>query len=108
MVLMALTLTLYLLSLVGGDIFGWTARTEVGLLAAGSWLAWITCVMEQLMAPGVVFGAEAAYFTYLWWKKRKGRGKKALKQLGAKSRALVEALVRQMTPIPSPVGGGVS
>jgi predicted negative regulator of RcsB-dependent stress response len=63
--------------------------------------------VERLAGTGVIFFALAAYFTWQWWKhRRNGRMKKAAKALGAKSKARVEALVRQMTrsPIPSPVG----
>ena len=60
-------------------------------------------------AMSSVVGAVAtSYFAVLWWRnRRKGRGRRVAKQLGAKSRALVEALVENMTrsPIPSPAGG---
>jgi hypothetical protein len=51
----------------------------------------------------VFFGSLAVAGIWLWWiNRRKGRGKKALRQLGAKSKARVDALVRQMTPSPTP------
>lgn len=52
-------------------------------------------------------GLFAAFYTWLWWRnRRKGRWKRAAKELGAKSRARVEALVEQMTPSPIPVPAG--
>jgi hypothetical protein len=90
-----------------GNLGGcWGPRTGYGLSAVGCWVGWLACVVERLEGAGVIWGLLAAYFTWQWWKRRKGRGKKALKELGAKSRARVEALVRQMTrsPIPSPAG----
>lgn len=52
-------------------------------------------------------GSLAAYWAWMWWRgRRKGRMKKALKELGAKSQARVDALVERLTPspIPSPAG----
>jgi hypothetical protein len=81
---------------------------EFGFYAVGSWLVYFANIIDFSLGWAVVFGAIAVLCTYAWWKnRRKGRGKKALKQIGAKSRARVQALVRQMTPspIPSPAGG---
>ncbi len=50
--------------------------------------------------------AIGTFFMWLWWKnRRKGQGKRAMKTLGAKSRAKIEVMARQLTPspIPSPV-----
>lgn len=59
------------------------------------------------LAPGALGVLLAVVYTIAWWRnRRKGRGRKALKELGAKSRARVRSLVRRMTPspIPSPAG----
>jgi hypothetical protein len=79
-----------------------------GFAAVGFWLLFLLEVLERSPRFAALYLLLAAYATYLWWKnRRKGRGKKALKALGAKSRALVQALVRRMTqsPIPSPAEG---
>ena len=52
-------------------------------------------------------GAAAVLHAWLWWRgRRKGRMKKALKELGAKSRARIEALVERLSPSPIPAPGG--
>lgn len=79
-----------------------------GLYAIGNWVSFIANVMEGSTIWAALFGLLAALFTWLWWKgRRRGRGRRALRELGAKSRARIEAMVRNMTPspIPSPAGG---
>ncbi|MFV2172265.1 hypothetical protein ACFHW2_12230 [Actinomadura sp. LOL_016] len=78
------------------------------LFAIGFWLAFIACAVSQDVFRTAFFGSGAVLFTWLWWKNRpRGRGRRALRELGAKSRARVRALADRMTPspIPSPVGG---
>lgn len=78
------------------------------LYAVGCWIAFVTAVLDGDAFFTAANGLLAAWFTWKWWKNRRsGRGKRALKDLGAKSRARIERLVRQMTPspIPTPVGG---
>lgn len=73
------------------DAFGWVGVIDASLMWA------------------VIYGLFAAYFTWLWWRgRRNGRRRKALKDLGAKSRARIEAMVRQMSPSPIPAPGGAS
>lgn len=79
-----------------------------GTYAIACWLAFLSNVIDRSPDWATWSGLLAVVCTYLWWKnRREGRGKKAAKALGAKSKARVQALVRQMTPspIPSPVGG---
>jgi hypothetical protein len=79
-----------------------------GAYAIAGWLAFLSNVIDQSPGWSTWSGLVAAFCTYLWWKNRRnGRWKKAAKALGAKSKARVQALVRQITPspIPSPVGG---
>lgn len=67
--------------------FGWIASAIVGgvyLLADGEHPVWT-----------VIAGANAGLAAYLWWRKRKRR-KRAPRAYGAKSRALVDAVVRKM------------
>lgn len=67
----------------------------------------ILSVIHGDKVSAVITGVFAVIAAYYWWKnRRKGKWKRAAKELGAKSRARVEALARQMTPspIPSPVG----
>ena len=54
-------------------------------------------------------GCLAAYWAWMWWRgRRKGRMKKAAKELGAKSRARIDALVERLSPSPIPTPGGAS
>lgn len=48
----------------------------------------------------------AAAAAFWWWRNGGGRWRRAARELGAKSKARVEALVERMTrsPIPSPAG----
>lgn len=77
------------------------------LYAIGAWLVFVACLMVGAIYPAAVFGVLAVLATRRWWNgRRKGRGRKALKELGDKSRRRVQALVDRMTPspIPSPAG----
>ena len=82
---------------------GWIVSAIVGgvyLLAEGEHPVWT-----------VIAGANAGLAAYLWWRKRKRR-KRAPRAYGAKSRALVQALVRRareqarprpvLRPLPNP------
>lgn len=83
------------------------AHITYGLFAIGYWLGFLGSVMEANPLGAVLYGLLAAFFTWLWWKgRRKGRGRRALRELGDKSRRRIRALVDQITPspIPSPVG----
>lgn len=71
------------------------------------------CAMSNFMDGRLGWGAfnatTAALLAWAWWNKGGGkRTKKAARELGAKSRARVEDLVRQMTPSPIPNLGGAS
>lgn len=90
------------------EVTGANKILGLGLQAIGMWIGFVSVVADGSMWA-TVNGLLAIWCTYVWWKNRRnGRGKKALRELGARSRARVEAMVRQMTPspIPSPVGGG--
>lgn len=79
-----------------------------GLYAAGLWLDFVDAVLAASPTRAALAGLFAAWFTWRWWNGRRGgRGRKALRELGAKSRARIEALVERMkpSPIPSPAGG---
>lgn len=78
-----------------------------GMYAIGCWLCFVANVLEGDLPWAVFQGSLAVIYSWLWWRgRRNGRGKRALKELGAKSRERVEALVRQMTPSPIPAPGG--
>lgn len=82
--------------------------TTYGLFALGWWVTFISRVLDPSPLWTSISGLLAVLYTYLWWRNRRGgRGRKTLRELGAKSRARVEALARNMTPspIPSPAGG---
>lgn len=76
--------------------------------AVGAFIVATSCVLVGALFPATAFGVWAGICAYLWWRNRRnGRWKRAARELGAKSRARVEALARQMTPSPIPtlVGG---
>lgn len=106
-----------------GDAIGWTAdgiivlggwylRTDrprgLALLAVSLWMAFVASLLIGDLIDAAIFGAGAALATWFWWKhRRKGRGRKALRELGDKSRRRIQALVDNLTPspVPSPAGG---
>lgn len=80
----------------------------LGAYAIAGWLAFLSNVIDWSPRWSTWCGLLAAFCTYQWWKNRRnGRWKRAARQLGAKSKARVQALVRRITPspIPSPAGG---
>lgn len=101
-----------LVGLYYGLLVGMRRRVELkstsyAWYAAGWWLGFISSVMDTSPPWTAITGLIAAIYTWLWWKnRRKGRGRRALRELGDKSRRRVAALVEQMTPspIPSPAG----
>lgn len=79
-----------------------------GLYAVGLWIGFIANVIDTSPVWAAVYGLGAAYYTWRWWKNRRnGRMRKALRELGAKSRAKVQVLVDRITrsPAPAPSGG---
>lgn len=84
------------------------ARAGNGLMALGNWILFLNAVAVENHFGIAINGLAGVLSTYLWWKNGGGRkGRKAARELGAKSKARVQALVDQMTPspIPSPAGG---
>jgi hypothetical protein len=80
-----------------------------GLWALGSLALFVANVLDGSMGWVIFQGSCAVIYAWLWWRgRRNGRMKKAAKELGAKSRARVEALVEQLTPSPIPTPGGTS
>ena len=78
-----------------------------GMCAVGWWLWFLSDVMGGFRTA-VVSGLMAILYSWLWWKNRRNRKRRrALRDLGAKSRARIEAMVRQMTPSPIPSPAGV-
>ncbi len=74
----------------------WSFKAHAGGQAIGCWLF----VPGELLAHRWYSIPAAAYFlvlavfwTVMWWKRRKNDRKKALALIGAKSKALVQALV---------------
>ncbi|WP_433225429.1 hypothetical protein [Actinomadura formosensis] len=82
-------------------------RRAFGYGAASNWIGFVAGVLDGDRAS-IICGLLAVWFTWEWWRRRRGgRGREVLRELGAKSRARIEAMVRQMSPspIPSPAGG---
>lgn len=106
MSLVGLSVVLTFLGVLSGS-GRWDPLDEVSYLA-GCWLWFLSMVVQGEAALSAWSGMWAAYFTWRWWNgPRNRRHRKALRELGAKARARIEAMVRQITPspIPSPAGG---
>src|SRR6266498_5768978 len=102
--MMALTYIPMILYMAGvfdkGRTWGTTSLIMVGVSVY--FLIW-----DHDLGSAGIWAFWAVWSAYMWWKnRRKGGWKKAARRIGAKSKAWVEALVRQITPspIPSPVG----
>lgn len=79
-----------------------------GVSTLGFWITFISQVLAGNHIWAIIFGIDALVGMYLWWKGRNNRKRgKALARLGAKSRAIINAMVEKLTPspIPSPVRG---
>lgn len=77
------------------------------VFAVANGLCWVGNAVDGNILGEILSGAPAVVFAWLWWRNRpRGKGRKALRELGAKSKARVEALVERLTrsPIPSPAG----
>lgn len=100
---------LSVIAVAGQILQEWPAHRVHGLLAIANWIMFAAQVLNGDRVWAAIHGLLAVYMTWSWWRNRpKGRGRKALRELGAKSRARVQALVDRVTPspIPSPAGGG--
>lgn len=98
----ALYFTWGILGLCGADL-----RLLHAIAAGSSWCFSLTAVAAGEPAHAALTGLTGAYFVWLWWRSGGGRGlRRTARQLGAKSAARVQALVRQMTPSPVPLPGG--
>lgn len=77
--------------------------------AIGNWTLCASAVIDHSPLAASLDAVLAAFYTYRWWKDRDqdGKRRKALREIGAKSRARIAALVENMTPspVPSPSGG---
>jgi hypothetical protein len=81
---------------------------ELALATVANLAVFVGELVDGAVVGAVINGSCAAVCAYLWWKgRRKGGWRRAARELGAKSKARVEALVEQMTrsPIPSPASG---
>jgi hypothetical protein len=80
------------------------------LIVAGKWhvsnlfgaLADILFAFADPFPLKPVFALLAGAFIWLWWNRRPPDKRKTLRELGAKSRARLAALVDAMRPVPSP------
>lgn len=85
-----------------------------GLLAVGLGMATAANLLDGSYVLAVITGTGAVIAAWLWWKNRRRRKDRAARSMGAKSRALVAALVRKAReaarprPVLRPVPGAVS
>lgn len=88
-------------------------RIDLAVSALSSWICFVWAVSAQISLGVAFFGLAGAFFSWLLWQfrggGRGGRGRKALRELGEKTRARVQAMVERMrpSPIPSPAAGWV-
>lgn len=74
-----------------------------GLIAIGWWLSFFANILDRDYVWIWVTGIAAVFYTWLWWRNRKkGKWKKILKEAGAKTRAIIVNMVKNMTPSPIP------
>lgn len=84
------------------------AKLRPGLVLA--FIAALACFAGAVLAGSmygeVLHGSLAVMFAWLWWRNGGGRRmKKAARELGAKSKARVAALVGNLKPSPVPTPG---
>jgi threonine/homoserine/homoserine lactone efflux protein len=73
------------------------------LCAIACWVLLGCAIAADRPVLSGIQAAGAVYFTWLWWRNGGGRRPRpTLRQIGAKSRARIQTLVRQMTPSPVP------
>lgn len=78
-----------------------------GLMACGSFLLFLSACLDHSIGFAALQAALAGIYVWLWWRNGGGRRmKKIARELGAKSKARVDALVEQMQPSPISVPGG--
>lgn len=77
-----------------------------GAFAIACWMFFLSNVMAENVFQTIVNGLVAVLFTWSWWNNRRGGGRRhARRELGDKSRRLLEALSDRVTPPPAPDGG---
>jgi hypothetical protein len=82
---------------------------ELALAAVVNLAVFIAELLDGAVVGAVINGSIAAVCAYLWWKgRRNGKWKRAARELGAKSKARVEALLENMSPSPVPAPAGAS
>lgn len=72
---------------------------DFGLLAIG-------CLISVLFNSQTGLIGVAIALAFWWWTGGGGRGRKVARRLGDKGKALVRALVDQLSPAPQPSGAG--
>lgn len=75
-------------------------------LAAAS-IVVVDVTIEHSRVDAMIWAVFTGFCAHKWWNnRRKGGWKRAARQLGAKAKAAIDAMVRQLTPspIPSPAG----
>lgn len=83
--------------------------TYYGFAAVLNGAVFLMLIFDGQPGWAALSGIAAAINAYMWWRnRRKGKWKRAARELGAKSKARVEALARQMTPSPIPSPAGAS
>lgn len=81
--------------------------TMYGLCALGCWGSYIADQFTETGLYTPISGALAMLYTWLWWRDGGGRGgKRAARELGAKSWALIRGLVERVSPSPAPSPAG--
>jgi Flp pilus assembly protein TadB len=82
-------------------------RISLALSAIAGFILFVANVIDGSIGWAAFQGSLAVMFAWLWWRNGGNRRmKKAARELGAKSKARVDALVEQMKPSPIPVPGG--
>ncbi len=76
--------------------------------AIAFWIWFVAAALSHDQASAAIEGFFAILNTYLWWRNRKNRKRRrALQELGAKSRAIIAGMSAKLTPSPIPTPTGV-
>lgn len=82
----------------------WGQGSYSGMYAVGNGLQTLSFAVRGDVLWATAFGLVTVWALWMWWRRGGGdKTKKAARELGAKSRARVQALVDAITP--APLGG---
>lgn len=101
----------FLATVTSCSLTGMRIHIRAGITAAAGWYAlanWVNFAGDLTAWHSWQFspftGSAALFFTWLWWKSHRNKRKRIVKLIGAKSRALRDAVVRKLRQLRIPGG----